>query len=136
MISCTGAACITACKTLDSTINPLNSTINPLNSTISPQTNPGSSINSTEPCVIIVKNVNQQPHCEGNPKGTISVEMTRGLCMRAVKCPRKGKRTRGCSCCTQSKYITEKCKNNECSNCATASASLSYGKFFLLFGLA
>ena len=112
-INCTGNECIDACKTLNSTIDP----------------DLGSTINSTEPCVVIVKNVNHQPHCEGKPKGSISVQMTRALCMRAVQCPSKGKR-RGCSCCSKKKFKYSKCKNDECSHCATASASPSYGKLY------
>ena len=110
-INCTGRECITACKTLDSTINH--------------QTTLGSTINSTETCVVIVKNVNSEPHCEGKPKASVSVSLSRGLCRRAVACPRGGSQ-RGCSCCTKPYFKNTKCPG-KCSNCATGSAS--YGKF-------
>merc|ERR1719318_1058782 len=94
---CTGSECITACTTL-----------------------PGSTINSTDPCVVIVNNVNHQPHCEGKPEGSLSVSISRALCMRAVACPTVGSQ-RGCSCCTKSRFKNAKCPG-ECSNCASGSA--------------
>ena len=121
-INCTGSECITACKTLHTTIFPLNSTINP-------HTTLGSTIISTEPCLVIVKNVNHKPHCEGRPEGSISVSLTKALCRKAVPCP-VGSQS-GCSCCTKRYFKKRKCPV-ECSSshyCATGSAS--YGKFCL-----
>ena len=113
-INCTGAACITACQTLHSTINP--------------QTTLGPTINSADPCLVIIKNVTHQPHCDGNPVGNISVSLSRPLCMRYVPCPRRGSQ-RGCSCCEKPQFKYSKCKE-ECSYCATG--NVSYGKFSLI----
>ena len=132
---CNGTECITACINLNSTISPqttLDRTISPqttLDRTISHQTTLGSTINSTGPCVVIVKNVNTEPHCEGLPDGSISVTMSRALCKWAVACPKQGSQ-RGCTCCGQTYFKYTKCKE-QCSYCGAVSAS--YGKLLSIY---